>query len=72
MMGNVVAGAAGGIAAQLGSRYLGSYGSPVGLGVVGYFAKNETLLTMAGMQASALLPVAGFLGGGNGGSGGAI
>lgn len=62
--GPVIAGLIGGLAAQVGSRFLPGYGGPVGLGVTGWYMNNPTLLTLAGVNASALIPVAGILGGG--------
>jgi len=74
LMGTILSGLVGGVAAQVGSKYLCAPGTAVGYGAAGYFTGNQTLLTMAGISASAMLPVAGFLPGGNGSgnSGGAI
>lgn len=69
--GPVIAGVVGGLASQVGARFLPGYGGSVGLGAAGWFMNNPTLLTLAGMQASALIPIGGLLGG-NGGSGGSI
>lgn len=52
-----------GFASQIGQKFLPGYGGPLGVGAVGYFTKNPTLLTLAGMQASALVPISGMLGG---------
>ncbi len=38
-------GAIAGVAAEAGQKFLGAYGSPVGIGVVGYFMKDNTLKT---------------------------
>lgn len=72
LMGDFVAGVAANVGAQVGTRFLGTYGSPLAYGGVGYFMKNPTLMTLAGVQAGALLPVSGFLGGSSNGSSGAI
>ena len=72
LVGDFVAGAAANIGAQLGTRFLGSYGSPLAYGGVGYLMKNPTLMTLAGVQAGSLLPVGNFLGGSSTGSSGAI
>lgn len=54
----------GGVASQVGSRFLGStYGGVIGLGAAGYFTGNSTLMTLAGINASALVPVGNLLGG---------
>ena len=69
--GPAIAGVVGGLASQIGARFLPGYGGALGLGAAGWFMNNPTLLTLAGMNASALIPIGGLLGG-NGGSGGAI
>ena len=43
-------GAAGAIAAQFGARFHPTLGPAAGMGIVGYFANNDTLLTMTGMS----------------------
>lgn len=72
-LGAVVQGAMAGLASQVGQKFLPGYGGPLAVGGVGYFTGNQTLLTLAGMQASALIPIGGFLGGStsssNGGGG---
>lgn len=70
--GPAIAGLVGGIAAQVGNRFLGSYGTPLGYGAAGYLMKNDTLMTMAGIGASALLPVGSLLGGSSNSNSGAI
>lgn len=45
----VGAGAAGALAAKVGSGINPTFGGPAGLAAVGYFMNNETLLTLAGM-----------------------
>jgi len=72
LIGDVIAGAAANVAAQVGTRFLGTYGSPLGYAGVGYLTKNPTLMTLAGIQVGALIPVSGFLGGSSNGSSGAI
>jgi hypothetical protein len=70
-----LAGAVGQIAASVGNQFVPTWGGIAGLGGVGYFMKNDTLLTIAGMHAAAQFPVAGLLGGSgssNAGSTGAI
>jgi hypothetical protein len=61
-----------GIAAEAGQKFLGAYGVPVGVGLVGWFTKNSTLKTIAGLQAGSIvgdmLPIIG--GGGRAISGG--
>jgi hypothetical protein len=58
----VIQGMIAGIASQVGQKFLPGYGGPLGVGAAGYFTGNQTLLTLAGMQASALLPLGGILG----------
>jgi hypothetical protein len=67
-------GAMAGLAAQIGSRFVPSYGGLLGMGAVGYYTGNPTILTMTGMNAANLIPIGGLLGGGGNGSpsGGAI
>ena len=69
--GPVIAGVIGGLASQVGARFLPGYGGPLGMGATGWFMNNPTLLTLAGLNASALIPIGGLLGNG-GGSGGSI
>lgn len=61
----VMAGAVGGLA----SRYLGAYGQPIGTLGVGWFRKNNTLMTLGGMQLGSMLLGMTGLGNGNGGGG---
>ena len=73
--GPVIAGLIGGLAAQVGASLIPNYGAPLGLGTAGYLQNNATLMTLAGVQASALIPIGGIvpgLGGNAGGSSGAI
>lgn len=71
-------GGIGQIAASVGNKFLPTWGGILGLAGTGYFMKNDTLMTIAGMHAAAQVPVAGFLGGiggngnGNGNSGAVI
>lgn len=67
----VVQGVLGGLASQVGTRFVPGYGGALGLGGVGYFMNNPTLLTLAGINLSAMIPIGGILGGA-GGNGGAI
>lgn len=60
--GPVIQGVIAGIASQVGQKFLPGYGGPLGVGAAGYFTGNPTLLTLAGMQASALIPLGGLLG----------
>jgi len=59
----IVNGLMAGIAAEAGQKFLGKYGVPLGVGVVGYFMKDNTLKTIAGLQAGSvigdMLPVIG-------------
>jgi len=59
----IVNGLMAGIAAEAGQKVLGKYGVPLGVGVVGYLMKDNTLKTIAGMQAGSvigdMLPVIG-------------
>ena len=56
-------GAIAGVAAEAGQKFLGAYGAPVGIGAVGYFMKDNTLKTIAGLQIGSIvgdmLPVIG-------------
>lgn len=63
----VLAGAAGGIGAKLGASVSPTYGPVLGLGAVGYFMNNDTLLTLAGMQVANMIPLGSS---GSSGSGG--
>jgi hypothetical protein len=66
--GPAIAGAAAGVARQLGAKFLGNIGAPVGEFAVGYFMKNQTAMYMAGRDAGAMLS-SGFLGGTGTGNG---
>ena len=70
----VLQGAAGGIASSLLGRFIPGYGSLVGLGAVGYFTNNPTLLTLTGINLAAMIPIGNVLGsaGVSNNSGGAI
>lgn len=65
----MVAGGVGQIAASVGNSFLPTWGGIAGLAGTGYFMKNDTLMTIAGMHAAAQFPVAGLLGGSNGSNG---
>lgn len=75
-LGPVIQGVIAGFASQVGQKFLPGYGGPLGVGAAGYFTGNATLLTLAGMQASALIPLGGILAtssnGSNAGIGGYI
>jgi len=70
----IIQGAAGGIVSSLLGRFIPGYGSLVGLGAVGYFTGNQTLLTLTGINLAAMIPLGNVLGtmGSNNNSGGAI
>lgn len=68
----MLAGGVGQIAASVGNSFLPTWGGIAGLAGTGYFMKNDTLMTIAGMHAAAQFPVAGLLGGSTGTSGGGI
>lgn len=59
----VLDGALGGLAANFGRGIHPVFGPIAGLAGVGYVMNNPTLMTLAGLQASALVP---FIGGGAG------
>lgn len=68
----IIDGALAGVAAQAGSKYLGSWGTAAGYAGVGMFRKNSTLQVLGGValgrQIAGMIP---FIGnGGNGGNGG--
>ena len=69
----IIDGAMAGVASEAAQKFLGSYGAPVAIGAVGMLRKNNTLKTIAGLQAGSLigdmLPVIG--GGGSSLQGGA-
>lgn len=66
----MLAGGVGQIAASVGNSFLPTWGGIAGLAGTGYFMKNETLMTIAGMHAAAQFPVAGLIGGATNGNGG--
>lgn len=68
----VVVGAAGQVAAQVGSNFAGPMGGIAGLAVAGYVGDNETLMTIAGMHLANQFPIGNLLGGSSGGSGSGI
>lgn len=72
IMGAALSGLLGGVAAQVANRFLPSYGTPVGYAAAGYFTNNETLMTLAGVSGSALLPIGSLLGGSTTSTSGAI
>ena len=57
----------GGLGARVGANFH-PLGGPVGMGAVGYFTNNDTLLTLAGVSAAGMIPL-GSLGGSGSGSG---
>ena len=62
----IINGVIAGVAAEAAQKYLGSYGVPLGVGAVGYFMKDNTLKTIAGLQAGSLIGNALPVIGGNG------
>jgi len=54
-------GVLGGIAAQVENGFLPGFGAAAGLGGVGYFMNNPTLLTLAGLNVSRNIPVGNFI-----------
>jgi hypothetical protein len=67
----LIDGALGGLAAQVGGKFLNGWGQPLGYIAVGMFRKNSTLTTLGGValggQIANMIP---FLGNGNGNTGG--
>lgn len=59
-------GLAGGVAANVGAQFNSTWGPAAGMAAVGFIGKNETLLTLAGMQFSNMIPL-GQSGGNSGG-----
>jgi hypothetical protein len=51
------------IVASTANQFMKPWGGIAALAGVGYFMKNDTLMTLAGMHAGAQLPVASLLGG---------
>ena len=51
------------VVASTANSFMKPWGGIAGLAAVGYFMKNDTLMTLAGMHAGAQLPVASLLGG---------
>ena len=56
-------GGIGQLVASVANQFMPPWGGILGLGATGYFLKNDTLMTLAGMHAGAQFPVAGLLGG---------
>lgn len=56
------------IAASVGNKFLPTWGGIAGLAGTGFFMKNDTLMTIAGMHAAAQLPIADLIGGGGNGT----
>jgi hypothetical protein len=63
--GPIIQGLVGGVASQIGAKFIPGYGATLGLGAAGYFTRNPTLMTLTGVQAANLLPLGGLLGGGS-------
>lgn len=59
-----------GAAGNLAGKYLGSMGQPIGTLGVGWFRKNNTLMTIGGLQLGSMLINMTGIGGGNGNGGG--
>ena len=55
----ILVGTAGGVDAKVGGNFNSQFGPAAGLGAVGYFARNDTLLTLAGMSLSNLVSIPG-------------
>lgn len=68
----IIDGALAGVAGNIASRYVGAWGAPIATLGIGYFRKNNTLKTIGGIEAGAMLGsmVGGVFGGGNGNGGG--
>lgn len=60
----------GGLGVLVGQRFLGNWGQPASDIGVGYFMKNDTLMTLGGRSIGAMLASGSGLAGGSGGSGG--
>lgn len=58
--GPLIAGLAAGIAAQFASRYNAQFGPALGLGAVGFYMRNDALMTMAGMNLARSIPLGGL------------
>lgn len=63
----VLAGLIAGVGARAGSGYLGAFATPASFGAVGYFMHNDTLMTLAGVNLSQMVPVPGAATSGGGG-----
>lgn len=61
---------AGGLGVLVGQRFLGNWGQPASDIGVGYFMKNDTLMTLGGRSIGAMLASGSGLGGSTGGSNG--
>lgn len=48
-------GAIAGVASEAGQKFLGAYGVPLAVGAVGFFMKDPTLKTIAGLQAGSII-----------------
>ena len=51
----VINGVIAGVAAEAGQKFLGKYGVPLGVGITGYFTNDNTLKTIAGLQAGSII-----------------
>jgi len=68
----IIDGAIAGVAAEVGQKFLGNWGAPVGIGAVGMFTKNNTLKTIAGLQVGSIVgDMIPFISGGGSALGGA-
>ena len=69
----IINGVIAGVAAEAGQKFIGKYGSPLGIGAVGYIFKDNTLKTIAGLQVGSMvgdmLPI---IGGGGSAVGGGV
>jgi len=68
-VGNMIIGAVAGAASNYIPPVLGGFTKPVAFGAAGYLLKKPALFTIAGYEAGKML-ASGFLGNGNGDSGG--
>jgi len=65
--GDAITGAvAGGLGVLVGQRFLGNWGQPASDLAVGYFGKNDTLMTLGGRSIGAMLASGSGLGGAGG------
>ena len=51
VMKDLIPGALAGVAAPIANKYVPGWGAPLAYGGIGYFMKNSTLMTLAGIAA---------------------